>query len=166
MQNAVTRPTAWAQPRRHWQRATSSARALKKDSTAAAPRSLCGLWQHATPSAEGGQHRRHTTRAKWRWRQPPSENLSTFTPPRGLNVERSEKAKLSHGKRGASAPPKPPKLCCRSCCLLFCCCCSLCVLLLVFRRWFVAVMCACAVYGLLLLFTFCVVVVVLACCFS
>ena len=59
-QDGVTRPTAWAQPRRHWQRATSSARALKKDSTAAAPRSLCGLWQHATPSAEGGQHRRHT----------------------------------------------------------------------------------------------------------
>ena len=41
----------------------------------------------------------------------PSKTRSTFTPPRGLNVERSEKAKLSHGKRGASAPPpKKPKI--------------------------------------------------------
>ena len=27
---------------------------------AAALRGLCGLWQHTTPSAEGGQHRRST----------------------------------------------------------------------------------------------------------
>ena len=106
-QIGVPWPASLSPSRRLCQHATSSVRALKKSSTDAAPRDCRGCWQHATPSEEGGQHRRHTTRAKWRGRQPPSENRSTFTPPRGLNVERSEKAKLSHGKRGASAPHNP-----------------------------------------------------------
>ena len=128
-QIGVPWPASLSPSRRLCQHATSSVRALKKSSTDAAPRDCRGCWQHATPSEEGGQHRRHTTRAKWRGRQPPSENRSTFTPPRGLNVERSEKAKLSHGKRG-HLPPQNPKNCVAAlavCCFVvvvlfaFCC---------------------------------------------
>ena len=97
MKYEVTWPAAWAQSRRHCQRATSSARPLKKGSTDAAPRDSRGLWQHATLSEERGQHRRSTAGP---------ENRSTFTPPRGLKVERGERAgsSLAEKKRGAPAP--------------------------------------------------------------
>ena len=97
MKYEVTWPAAWAQSRRHCQRATSSARPLKKGSTDAAPRDSRGLWQHATLSEERGQHRRSTAGP---------ENRSTFTPPRGLKVERGERAGSSFAekKRGAPAP--------------------------------------------------------------
>ena len=98
MKYEVTWPAAWAQSRRHCQRATSSARPLKKGSTDAAPRDSRGLWQHATLSEERGQHRRSTAGP---------ENRSTFTPPRGLKVERGERAgsSLAEKKEGGSRPP-------------------------------------------------------------
>ena len=96
MKYGVTWPAAWAQSRRR-----------------------C---QHATPSArpEEGQHRRSTTRlaralaarhfAEEREQHRRSiagpENRSTFTPSRGLKIERGERAgsSLAKKKRGAPAP--------------------------------------------------------------
>ena len=103
MKYEVTWPAAWAQSRRHCQRATSSARPLKKGSTDAAPRDSRGLWQHATLSEERGQHRRSTAGP---------ENRSTFTPPRGLKVERGERAGSSLAEKRGGLPP-PSSGCCR-----------------------------------------------------
>ena len=84
----------WAQSRRHCQRATSSARALKKGCTDAAPRGSGGLWQPATPPKEGGPHRRSAAGPeKWEGAPAPIPKArSTPTPPRGLRVERGERA--------------------------------------------------------------------------
>ena len=103
MKYEVTWPAAWAQSRRHCQRATSSARPLKKGSTDAAPRDSRGLWQHATLSEERGQHRRSTAGP---------ENRSTFTPPRGLKVERGDGAGSSLAEKRGGLPP-PSCGCCR-----------------------------------------------------
>ena len=84
----------WAQSRRHCQRATSSARALKKGCTDAAPRGSGGLWQQATPPKEGGPHRRSAAGPE-NWEGAPApipKTRSTPTPPRGLRVERGERA--------------------------------------------------------------------------